>query len=156
MSAMKNPKESIWATLPKANAAEWLNWAIKAVASLDVDGVVLTSSRGWGSLPPIEPAAAQLHPTHQPHAHSVTELCIALSGTAAMVLGDQIYRLEAPRLLVLESGVVHGEGRLDGYEYGLLWIGLHSACLMRDSATTIRIRAGAADSANHWRELNDC
>lgn len=115
-----------WSPLPEAGAAAWLNRAVQAVVSLGTEGVVLPSSRRWGRLPRIDKASVGLHPTYRPHAHSVNELCLALSGTAVMVLGEHLHRFDAPGLVVLEAGVLHGEGRWGRHPYDLMWIGLQS------------------------------
>jgi AraC-like DNA-binding protein len=124
VTLMKNAMA--WPPLPEASAAEWLNRAVQVAASLGTEDVVLPSSRRWGRLPRIEKVSVGLHPTYRPHAHSVNELCIALSGTAVMVLGEHRHRFDAPGMVVLEARTPHGEGRLGRHPYDLMWIGLQS------------------------------
>lgn len=105
----------------------WLNRAIQLAAGLTPAEVIVPGVGGWGSLPLAEPADVQMHPAYQVHAHAVNEICIAMFGTAAIVLQGQTYELKAPRLVVLPAKVEHGEGSLGQRPYHLLWVGLDPA-----------------------------
>src|SRR5690606_28638368 len=56
------------------------------------------------------------------HHHPVPEFCLALSGRAAMHMGERCWLLSPPALAVLTPGLRHAEGYARrGQPYTLLW-----------------------------------
>lgn len=102
----------------------WLARAIQVTAGLTSTQVILPGASGWGNLQLADPAAIQLHPAYRVHGHAVSELCLALSGRAVMVLGGEVFELKAPRLVILPAGLAHGEGQLNKHPYELMWMGM--------------------------------
>jgi AraC-like DNA-binding protein len=65
-----------------------------------------------------------------------------MTGSAAMLVGDQSLRMRAPTLMILRANVFHGEGSVDDEPYDLLWLGLEpsGACVL--AVSTYRPKRG--------------
>ena len=116
--------------------------AISVTTELTPNNVIVPGADGWGTLAPTGRARVELHPSYQPHAHAIDELCLLMTGSAAMLVGDRTLRMRAPALMILRANVFHGEGNVDHEPYDLLWLGLEpsGACVV--AVSTYRPKRG--------------
>lgn len=130
-------------TVPaEVESGDLLLKAITVTAALTPGQVIVPGVEGWGSLAPTGRSKVVLHPSYQPHAHAIDELCLLMSGSAAMLVGEQTLRMRAPTLMILRANVFHGEGSVDHEPYELLWLGLDTSGACVVAVSTYRPKRG--------------